>query len=131
MDRTGIGYIVLAGLLVFGLFAFANYDQTKMAAARTETEIRLDREPAPVKAVTELGMTVLAKVIVGTLTSLIVAAGVLAYQSARIRELKDGGWKYFMERRIPPKVRGEARSPSVKDLVMMLLAQTLKDKDRR
>lgn len=131
MDRTSIGFIILAGLLVFGLFSYANYDQTSMAAARTETEIRLEREPAVVKATAELGMTVFVKVIVGTLTSLIVAAGILAYQQARIRELMNGGWQRFWDRRRLPKHEANPKKPSLQDLVMMMLARDLNDKDRR
>lgn len=99
MDRTGIVYILLAVCLVFGLFAYSNWDQTSMAAAQAETEIRLEREPKTVQATADLGMTVLAKVIAGVLTSLIVAAGILAYQQAKIRELKEGGWERFWQRR--------------------------------
>ncbi len=131
MDKTGIGYIILAGLLVYGLFSFASWDQTKVSAATTETEIRMERQPEVVKATTDLGMTVLVKVIVGTLTSLIVAAGILAYQQARIRELKEGGWERFWQRRSLPKAKqANPKKPSVQDLILMMLAQNMKDKEK-
>lgn len=124
MDRTSVGFVVLAVLLVFGMFAYANWDQTRMAAAEMEADIRLAQEPEAVQDAADLGMTLVTKVIAGTLTSLIVAAGILAYQQARIRELKDGGWERFWERRKVPK-DANAKKPSVMDLMAMIWTDEL------
>lgn len=131
MDRTGIGLIILAGLLVFGLFWYSSLDQTKLAAAKTETEIRLDRQPELVKATVETGLTLSAKVIVGVIVSLIVAIGIFAYQQARINELKNGGWERFWQRRNPPPLRrANPKKPSVQDLMTMLLLRDVNRNDR-
>jgi hypothetical protein len=125
MDRNGIGYIILAGLLVFGLFAYANFDQTKLATAKTKATVMLEREPAPVQAAENLVMTVSAKVIAGTLTSLIVAACILAYQQARINALRSGGWERFWERRRMPKGEASPKKPSMMDLMTMIWTDEL------
>lgn len=131
MDRTGIGLIILAGLLVFGLFWYSNLDQTKLAAAKTETEIRLDRQPELVKATVETGLTLSAKVIAGVIVSLILAITIFAYQQARINELKNGGWERFWLRRHPPQARqANPKKPSIQDLMAMLLLRDVNRNDR-
>lgn len=129
MDIKGFGFIVCAVVLVAGLFAYSSWDQTRAAAARTELEIRLDRQPSVVQETTELGMTVFSKVITGTVVSLIVAAGIVIAQQLRIRELKNGSWGRFWERRRPiqPK-QTNPRKPSMQD---MLLALLLRDRNER
>ena len=131
MDRTGIGFVIFAGLLVLGLFWYSNMDQTRMAAAQTETEIRLDRQPDLVKATAEAGMTLSAKVISGVIVSLIVAIGIFAYQQARINELKNGGWERFWQRRRPPQPKqANSKKPSLQDLVTMMLLRDVNRNDR-
>jgi len=131
MNKTGIGFILLAGLLVFGLFAYSNWDQTNAAAAKTEMEIQLDRQPEVVQATAEWAMTVLSKVIAGVVVSLLVAIGIFAYQQARINELKNGGWERFWQRRRPPQVKqANPKKPSVQDLVTMLLLRDVNRNDK-
>ena len=131
MDRTGIGIMIFAGLLVFGLFYYSSMDQTKLAAAQTETEIRLDRQPDLVKATIETGMTLSAKVIAGVIVSLIVAIGIFAYQQARIRELQNGGWERFWQRRRPPQLKqANPKKPNLQDLVTMLFLRDVNRNDR-
>lgn len=129
MDAKGFSFIILAGLLVAGLFSYSNWDQTRAAAERTELEIQLDRQPEVVHATAEVGMTVLSKVITGTLVSLIVAAGIMVYQQLKIRDLKNGGWERFWERRkpIPPR-QANPRKPSLQDLMWMMWTTMKGDK---
>ncbi len=129
MDRTGFGYIILACLLVGGLFAFSSWDQTRAAAAQTELEIRLDRSPEIVQATEELGMTVLSKVIAGVIVSLAITIGIFVYQQARIRELINGGAERFWQRRTQPQVRqANAKKPSLQDMMWMMWTTMKGDK---
>jgi len=131
MDRTGIGYIILAAVLVFGLFAYSNWDQTNAEAAKTQVEIRMDRQPEAVRETEELGLTVLSKVIAGVIVSLVIAGGIFAYQQARIRELINGGAERFWQRRTLPQVRqANAKKPSVQDMILMMLLRSRNDKSR-
>lgn len=129
MDLKGFGFIVCAVALVFGLFVYSGWDQTHAAAEQTELAIQLERQPEVVQTTAEVGMTVLSKVITGTVVSLIVAAIIMVWQQLKIRELKNGGWERFWERRkvIQPR-QPNARKPKLEDLLMMYL---MKDRNER
>lgn len=134
MDKTTIGIIIMAGVLVFGLFAYANFDQTRTAVAATENGIRLERQPDVVEAGAELGITLAAKVIGSAVVSLLIAGAYMAYQAARIRELKQGGWDRFWARRQPPRVsrkRSSSKKPGMSELINMLMLRELSDRRRK
>lgn len=132
MDLKGFGFIVGAVLLVFGLFFYSNWDQTRAAADRTQLEIQLARQPAVVQTTAEVGMTVLSKVITGTIVSLIVAAVIVVWQQLTIRGLKNGGWERFWERRKPISMRqANPKKPRMEDLLLMMLMRDSKRDERK
>lgn len=127
MDKTTIGIIICVGFLVYGLFTFANYDQTRTAAAVTENDIRLERQPKVIETGAELGMTLIVKIVASAVVSLLIAGAYMAYQAARIRELKQGGWDRFWARRQPrpSKKRSSPKNPGLSDLINLMVLREL------
>jgi hypothetical protein len=71
-------------------------------------------------------------VIAGAVVSLVVAIGIFIYQQARIRELKEGGWERFWERRKPPQAKqANLKKTSLESLVTMLLLRDVNRNDRK
>lgn len=134
MDRNGIGFVILAVALVLGVFWFAGFagvDQTRLAAARVDVATRLERQPEAVEAAVNVGMTLAAKVIAGALVSLLVAGLVIAWQAARIRGLREGGWERFWARR---HVRGpreaKQKTPSLSEMMALMLMEQMQGRRR-
>lgn len=132
MDLKGFGFIVGAVLLVLALFVYSTWDQTRAAADRTQLEIQLERQPEVVQTTAEVGMTVLSKAITGVIVGVILGGGVMIYQHLRIRELENGGWGRFWERRKPISARqSNLKKPRMEDLLLMLLMRDAKRDERK
>lgn len=121
MDRTSIGLMILLGALVYGAFQFSRVDQVELAAAELRTDIALDRAPAIEATAVDLGMQLTRQVMASVIVSLVFFVGVFLYQQARIRELKEGGWERFWQRRQPPQAKPRMpRAPSLKDVLLAM-----------
>lgn len=132
MDFKGFGFMVCAVALVFGLFAYSQWDQTRAAAAETQLEIRMDRQPEAVHAAEELGMSVFSKVISGVIAGAAITLAVMFWQYLKIRELKYGGWGRYWERRKTISMKqANPKKPRLEDLLLMMLMRDTKRDERK
>lgn len=130
MDRSEVVLIVLLVAVVAGMFAFAAWDPIKVPSAQVQTDSALRGAGDLERATVSLGTTLIAKVIVGALVSLLLAIGVIIFKQSEINRLKQGGWNRFWERRSIRQHQARTKQPSLTELLTMIVTRdVLKRKD--
>jgi lysylphosphatidylglycerol synthetase-like protein (DUF2156 family) len=132
MQRSEAVLVVFLVVLVFGMFALADWNETAAIGAQVQADAAFRGQPKVEQAAYDAGMALAAKVIGGVLVGMLIAAGAFLYHRAEIDRLKNGGWARFWERRTVKERQPRTKQPSLTDLLTAMIARDVLDrKDRR
>lgn len=129
-NRDLVIYSIIATLLVIGIFAYSSYDQVAVQRAKAATDIAIQKQPAVVQGAANLGITITVKITAAVISSLIVSIiAALLYQASKIRQMQQGGYELFWQRRnIKTQNQPKAKPPTLTEVVTLLIAQNLNKK---